>query len=59
MIETDLIQKPCYWNPDYWQSNPFGNDTPAAEQPQLAQPICIASRRDVPYPIEQEYQRIY
>ena len=41
MIETDLIQKPCYWNPDYWQSNPFGNDTPAAEQPQLAQPICF------------------
>lgn len=41
MIDKELIQTPSYWNEDYFQSNPFGNNFNDTEQTQSEHPSRI------------------
>ena len=43
MTDKELTQTPAYWNPDYFQSNPFGNDFNNREQTQADHPSRITT----------------
>lgn len=43
MTDKELTQTPAYWNPDYFQSNPFGNDFNNREHTQSDHPSRIAT----------------